>query len=186
MKKSTLAIIGSLTVAGGLLWLLRRDVADTAKKVLGMSYFTIDELCASSVAKNKGIDNTPTSIVRSRLQTLITECLDKVREIYGKPIIVSSGYRCPKLNKAVGGVANSAHLTGYAADLVPAKGGSLRAIFEACIRFGNYDQLIIEENSSGSRWVHISYVGNGKKRKEILAYKGGIYTNITNNWQNYV
>lgn len=187
MNKNTLtiAIITSLAVAGSLLWLFRHNITDTAKKALGMSYFTIDELCASTVAKQKGIDNTPTSIIRSRLNTLITECLDKVREIYGAPIIVSSGYRCPILNKAVGGVDNSAHLTGYAADLIPAKGGSLRGIFEACIRFGNFDQLIIEEKGL-SKWVHISYSGNSKKRREILAYKNGIYTDISHNWQNFI
>jgi hypothetical protein len=63
-------------------------------------------------------------------------------------------------------------------------GGSLRGIFEACLKFGNYDQLIIEENSRGSRWVHVSY--SGRNRREVLAYKNGAYHNIKNDWSRWV
>ena len=63
-----------------------------------MSYFTIKELSKSSTAEKLGIDNTPAPEIRAKLNTLIS-ALDKIREQYGKPIIVTSGYRCPELNK---------------------------------------------------------------------------------------
>lgn len=72
-------------------------------------YFTIEELCHSDIATAKGIDNTPTKDVKENLQALIDNVLDPLREAYGKPIYVNSGYRSPELNKAVGGVSNSQH-----------------------------------------------------------------------------
>ena len=67
-------------------------------------YFSIEELCKSDTATEKGIDNTPSSEVVEKLNMLIDNVLDPLREAYGKPIYVNSGYRCPALNKAVGGV----------------------------------------------------------------------------------
>jgi len=68
-----------------------------------MKYFTINELCKSSVASKKKIDNTPSEEVKVNLERLINEVLDPIREEFGKPITVTSGYRCSKLNKEVGG-----------------------------------------------------------------------------------
>lgn len=158
-------------------------VVDKAKEITGMKYFTISELTRSSTAQSRGIDNTPPPAVRAKLETLITECLDPIRRIYGRPIVVSSGYRSPALNAAVGGVANSQHTTGEAADLVPASGGSLAGIFRAAVQWGGYDQLIIER-SGNSKWVHVSY--GPRHRRKILAYNNGRYTDITNNWENYL
>lgn len=160
-----------------------QTVIDKVKETTGMQYFTISELTRSSTAQSRGIDNTPSAEIRAKLETLITNCLDPIRRIYGKPIIVSSGYRCPALNAAVGGVANSQHTKGEAADLVPASGGSLAGIFRAAVQFGNYDQLIIEQ-SGRSKWVHVSYTSAPRRR--ILAYKNGHYTDITGNWENYL
>ena len=158
-------------------------VTDTIRTTLGMQYFTISELCASTTARQRGIDNTPTAEARANLETLITQCLDPIRRIYGRPIIVTSGYRCPALNAAVGGSSTSQHLTGQAADLVPASGGDLNGIFRAAVSFGDFDQLIIEQSGT-SRWVHVSY--GPRHRHAILAYRNGTYTNITNSWENYV
>lgn len=82
-----------------------------------MSYFTVEELCYSATAKRLGIDNSPNKEVVENLNKLVENVLDPLREKYGKPIMVSSGYRCEKLNKAVGGAAKSQHLTGKAADI---------------------------------------------------------------------
>ena len=160
-----------------------QTVVDTVTNALGMQYFTIKELTRSATANSQGIDNTPTPEIRAKLETLITGCLDPIRHIYGHPIIVSSGYRSQALNAAVGGVANSQHTKGEAADLVPASGGSLAGIFRAAVQFGNYDQLIIEQ-SGKSKWVHVSYTGTPRRR--ILAYKNGRYTDITNSWESYL
>lgn len=67
-----------------------------------MKWFTIDELCYSATANAKGISNVPTADVKKRLELLVSEVLDPVREAFGKPIIVNSGYRSERLNKAIG------------------------------------------------------------------------------------
>ena len=136
-----------------------------------MSYFTINELSKSSTAEKLGIDNTPTPEIRAKLNTLIS-ALDKIREQYGKPIIVTSGYRCPELNKAVGGANSSQHVKGEAADLVGRNDNETRKIFETAKALGNFDQLLYEKNSKGSIWVHISYKASGNRKMYIDNYKG--------------
>ena len=136
-----------------------------------MSYFTIKELSKSSTAENLGIDNTPPPEIRAKLNILIS-ALDKIREQYGKPIIVTSGYRCPELNKAVGGVNSSQHVKGEAADLVGRNDNETRKIFETAKALGNFDQLLYEKNSKGSIWVHISYKASGNRTMCIDNYKG--------------
>lgn len=160
-----------------------QTVVDAVKTTVGMQYFTISELCASTTARQRGIDNTPTAEARANMETLITQCLDPIRRIYGRPIIVTSGYRSPALNAAVGGSSTSQHMTGQAADLVPASGGDLNGIFRAAVAFGDFDQLIIEQSGS-SRWVHVSY--GPRHRRTILAYRNGTYTNITDSWESYL
>ena len=136
-----------------------------------MSYFTIKELSRSSTAEKLGIDNTPTPEICAKLNTLIS-ALDKIREQYGKPIIVTSCYRCPELNKAVGGVKSSQHVKGEAADLVGRNDNETRKIFETAKALGNFDQLLYEKNSKGSIWVHISYKASGNRKMCIDNYKG--------------
>ncbi|ORX64927.1 hypothetical protein BCR32DRAFT_272903 [Anaeromyces robustus] len=126
------------------------------------------------------IDNTPSAAIRAKLESLIVNCLDPIREIFGKPIIVTSGYRCEALNKAVGGATNSQHKKGEAADLVPGNGGTLKELYRAIIKFGNYDQFILENSS----WAHVSWTSN--PRRQILYYNGSSYIDITNNYQNYI
>ena len=79
--------------------------------------FTLEELYASPTAQRRHIDNTPTIVVQQNLKMLAENVLQPIRDTYGYPIIVNSGYRCAELNKAVGGVRNSQHLTGCAADI---------------------------------------------------------------------
>lgn len=129
-------------------------------------YFTIDELCKSDTAKKKGINNTPTAEIKQKLEVLIDELLDPVREAWGKPIKVNSGYRSAKLNKAVGGVANSQHMKGEAADLNAGSVTLNKQLFELIRTRYEYDQLIDEANYA---WVHVSYVR--KNRKQVLHLK---------------
>lgn len=93
-----------------------------------MKYFTIPELLRSDMAAQYGIDNTPDDIARVNLKTLVHMVLDPVREAYGSPVIVSSGYRCPALNAKVGGAEHSYHLRGMAADIYP-KDGDLERLY---------------------------------------------------------
>lgn len=179
-------------VAAALLagWLIVRrltsnytSISSAMNAVIG-NYFTISELCASATATDKGIDNTPTEAVKANLTLLINNVLNPIRAAYGKPIRVSSGYRCAKLNAAVGGVANSQHLTGCAADLVPTSGGSLADIFRAAVKCGCYDQLIIEHKNS-THWVHVSY--SPSPRRQMLAYVNGGFVGITTaNFEKYL
>ncbi len=134
-----------------------------------MKYFTIDELCRSTTAKSKGIDNTPAGEIPSKLQTLIEELLDPIRESWGQAITVNSGYRCPELNAAVGGVATSQHRKGEAADLNAGDPAKNRMLFDKVVDLQQagmieFDQLIDE---SHYKWVHISY-RKGNNRNQVL------------------
>lgn len=82
-----------------------------------MKYFTIKELTKSSTATRYGIDNTPSKDIEENLKALVENILDPLRHAWGAPIIVTSGYRCSKLNKKVGGATNSQHTLGQAADI---------------------------------------------------------------------
>ena len=119
-----------------------------------MKYFSISELCKSSVANKKKIDNTPTEEIKRNLTVLIEECLDPIREKFGKPITVTSGYRCEKLN----------------ADLVGDTNEKTREIFEIARKLNVYTQLLYEKNKRGSIWVHISYNPNSTKHQCIDNY----------------
>lgn len=129
-----------------------------------MKYFTIKELCKSSTATQRGIDNTPNSEIVSNLEQLVDKILDPLREKYGKPVRVNSGYRCDKLNKAVGGSNTSQHKYGLAADITAGSRLENKKLF-ALIQQLNlpFDQLIDEKNYS---WIHVSISKN--PRKQVL------------------
>ena len=145
-----------------------------------MTYFTINELIASDTAKAKGIDNSPTTAVHANLVALIETLLDPLREAWKSPIRVTSGYRCAALNKAVGGSSTSAHLYGYAADIVPIN-GEIRKFKEFCKNyFGSrrhlFDQVILEVDGE-REWVHIGLkTADGRKRGQLMEYKNNRYT----------
>lgn len=130
-----------------------------------MKWFTIDELCRSETAQRKGINNTPTDNVRKNLTALVDNVLDPLRDWYGKPIRVNSGYRCTALNKAVGGVASSQHLTGQAADIDTNDTAENRRLMKHIEGNLDFDQLIWE---NGGAWVHVSYRADGKNRRQVL------------------
>lgn len=128
-------------------------------------YFTIGELCKSDVAVEKRIANTPDNTTIERMQALMEQCLDKVREMWGKPIGVNSGYRSAELNRAVGGAKNSQHLRGEAADITTGTKENNRKLFDLIVASDiPFDQLIDE---SGYRWLHISYCKD-YNRKQVL------------------
>lgn len=134
-------------------------------------HFTIEEMYASDTAKRLGIDNKPTTQKMINLVYLAAYVLEPLRKAMGEPIKIGSGYRCQQLNRAVGGVANSQHLTGQAADLCidgDIKKG--RRWFEYIRHNLPFDQLIWEHDRSGTYWVHVSYVfpDFGKNRKQVI------------------
>ena len=131
-----------------------------------IKYFSLSEFLNSATAKRLRIDNTPSFEVVDNLNKL-ADYLDVIREKVGKPILISSGFRCPVLNKAVGGVSNSQHQKGLAADLICADMASLEKVLRET---GGFDQLI-KEHCKGSKsfWYHVSVAPrNGKPRQQII------------------
>lgn len=131
-----------------------------------IKYFKLSEFINSVTAKRQQIDNIPSFEVVDNLNRL-ADYLDGIREKYGKPIFISSGYRCPLLNQAVGGVANSQHLKGLAADLICADMEKLLSIIRETKGF---DQLITEHTKgSKSYWIHVSVAPvSGKPRNQFI------------------
>lgn len=130
-----------------------------------MKYFSIKELTKSATAARKGIKNDPSIEECKSLTALIEKVLDPLREAYGKPIIVTSGYRCPKLNAAVGGAASSQHVKGEAADIrsVADTPEENKKLFDLIVKLGlPYDQLINEYNYD---WVHVSFSPRHRRQK---------------------
>lgn len=125
--------------------------------------FTVNELTYSDTAARLGIDNTPDADSLENLQFLVDNVLQPLRDMYGRPIVVNSGYRCPELNKAVGGAKNSQHMTGQAADITGGSKSENKHLFNLVLD-SDFDQLIDEKNYS---WIHISYNKN-RNRHQIL------------------
>lgn len=135
-------------------------------------HFTIEELCASQTAKAKGISNTPNMQQMINLVYLTASVLEPLRVAMGEPIKIGSGFRCQQLNKAVGGVTNSQHMKGQAADICIdgdiKKGKKWFAYIRDHLPF---DQLIWEKNpKTGNYWVHVSFIypDFGKNRHKVI------------------
>ena len=127
--------------------------------------FKISELIHSDRAVEKNINNMPDINSLDCMLELIVNCLQPIRDLVKKPMIITSGYRCKEVNKLIGGAENSQHLKGQAVDfkiqgMKPAEIVSI--IKESGIE---YDQLINEYDS----WVHVSY-SKGKNRRQVLKY----------------
>ena len=132
-----------------------------------MKHFKFYEMIRSSKAEELNIDNWPkdADIMDNLIFTM--QCLDDIREQYGLPLYISSGYRCDELNKKVGGVKTSQHTKGQAADIQLGSVEKNRAFFNWCqcnINDLPIDQLIDESNYS---WVHCSFKKDGG-RKQVL------------------
>lgn len=125
--------------------------------------FRFDELIKSETADKKKICNIPDFDAIENLY-LVAEQLQAIRDKFGKGIIVNSGYRCQKLNKAVGGTTNSQHMKGQAADIRPCDMKDLQALYDLIRDNFEYDQLIYERCGS-SRWIHFSYKKSGNRHK---------------------
>ena len=131
-----------------------------------IKYFKLSEFINSATAKRLGINNMPSFEVVDNLNRLAAY-LDGIREKFGKPILINSGYRCPMLNKAVRGAVRSQHLKGLAADLVCSDMEKLLSIIRETKGF---DQLITEHNKgSKSYWIHVSVAPVfGKPRNQVI------------------
>lgn len=155
-------------------------------------HFQLSEFITSATAKQQGIDNTPTIEVIENLQYLCQEILEPLREYFNEPIVISSGYRCPALNKAVRGSVNSNHLYGYAADIrLPTKLAPNPSLREPQGKLGSgqvriqdlargreyllyildnhkFDELIWEHDKSGNYWLHVAIKRQGPNRQRYV------------------
>lgn len=133
------------------------------------AHFTLEELIESDYAIRHGIDNIPNADVCASLE-LLAAGLERVRTVLAVPLYITSGYRCPKLNSALGGSVNSQHMTGLAADFKAPAYGEPREIAQAILDhedFIGFDQLIHE-----GAWVHVSF--SDRPRGDVLtAHWGG-------------
>lgn len=135
-------------------------------------HFTLEEMIHSDYAKKFGINNIPSQQVIKNLGYLAHNLLEPLREYLGKPIVITSGYRCEKLNRKVGGSSSSQHLYGQAVDIW-VQGISPQLLYEKIKQSGlDYDQLI-HEKTKNAEWVHISY--SKHNRHQNLIYKSGVY-----------
>lgn len=143
-----------------------------------MKYFVMRELYRSATADKYGIDNTPNSQVKANLEALVDKVLDPLREAYGRPLIVTSGYRCAKLNKVVGGASTSQHVGGQAADIKTTQSNAGNKVVFNLIRALKlpFDQLIWENGTDdGPDWVHVSYSKTQQRGQVLRKKKGGGY-----------
>ena len=132
-------------------------------------HFSLEEFLHSETGERLGIDNTPDARVRANLMRT-AQLMERVRDLLGKPITITSGYRGAALNKAIGGSANSAHMDGLAADFIcPAYGTpyAVCVLLEPQLEEFGVDQLIFEHT-----WTHIA-LRDGAPRHQVLTLLPG-------------
>lgn len=136
-----------------------------------MKNFKLSEFFASSTARKNGIKNEPhideRATIERNINSLVDNVLDPIREMVRKPIIITSGYRCPQVNKLVGGVNNSQHMSGCAADF-HVKGYNHSMMFKVFLDIFNtleFDQLIYYPSKN---FIHVSYVENCNRHEAFI------------------
>lgn len=132
--------------------------------------FTLAEMIRSEAASRRGIDNTPPPVIVTALTALCVHVLEPVRAHYERPVIVTSGYRSPAVNSAVGGSGTSQHSQGEAADFT-VHGVSNIEVCRWMEKNLTYDQLIYEFGESG--WIHASYRASRLRNMELSAVRRG-------------
>lgn len=123
---------------------------------LKSDFFTLKEFTQSSTATRLKIDNTPNAEILRNLQYGVQMVLDPLRRIHQQPIIITSGYRCVQLNKAVGGVPNSWHTKGKAADIHIKDEDEAREIFKILKTLPSVDTVLFEHSHS-TQWIHVQW-----------------------------
>lgn len=138
-----------------------------------MKYFTFEEFEKSETAKLRGIDNTIPDEYKENITEFVENLLDELREEWGSPIRITSGYRSEPLNRALNGSKTSAHTIGYAADIQPVNGKmkDFMKFVEEFLQDKVWDQCIWEKMKCGTcQWVHIGYKNRqNSQRKQIFS-----------------
>ena len=135
------------------------------------NYFTLREFFYSETAAKRGIQNIPDDFwVVENIKLKLLPALNLLREAWGGPIKISSGFRCLELNTAIGGAKKSMHMKGLAADLIPGNGDMkfFKAFVPVFFEDKAFDQIILEKSGS-SEWVHFGIENNeGRQRKMVI------------------
>jgi hypothetical protein len=134
---------------------------------------SLAEVTRSETAKRRGISNMPTPEHIENFKKLAVNIFQPIREHFGKPIIISSGYRSAELNKAIGGSLSSQHCSGEAIDIdMDGTDITNKQIFDFIKDNLTFDQMIAEFPKQGNPdWVHVSFASNRSQRKQILVAK---------------
>ena len=141
-----------------------------------MKYFTISEFIKSDTALKMHLWNGANREIEENIRSLVDNVLDPLRERYGRPIYVTSGYRCPKLNNLVNGAPNSQHTRGEAADITGGSPAENLKLAQMIAESGKFDQMILEEvgtNDLLPQWIHVTWKRNGWNRRNILKKVAG-------------
>lgn len=135
-----------------------------------MKYFSLRELCESTIANKRDICNVPEGLDEIlNMCLLVDHVLDPAREWLGEPIRVNSGYRCKMLNKAVGGVDNSQHCEGRAADITTKDSATNYKLLRYLLAVADVDQLIVYRDSNRDIvFFHVSYINSIENRREVI------------------
>lgn len=130
-----------------------------------MKYFTFEELSKTST----GLPNVPTEEHKRNLRLLVEKVLDPLRIVYGKPIYVNSGYRSTEVNKKVGGVANSMHLKGCAADITTRSRTYNLMLYYLLMWMTMYDEMKVTTviNEKDGKWLHVEYMEGNTPNKFV-------------------
>lgn len=128
----------------------------TTNTEIKSDYFTLAELTRSETAARHKINNSPTVEIVSNLQYGVDMVLDPLRRLYGQPIKINSGYRCEQLNKLVGGVSNSWHLKGNAADIHISSAVEAKILFAYLQKLPSVDTVLFE-HSKTAQWLHVQW-----------------------------
>ena len=129
-------------------------------------HFTFEEMTYSLRAQKEGIRNEPGREETVAITRLVCCLLEPARQRYGKRMIISSGFRCEKLNRSVNGKTSSQHRKGEAADIVA---DDMQELFDIFAEM-EHDQLLFEHNSKGDWWLHVSYKATGNRNITIADY----------------
>lgn len=147
------------------------NTMENTKNIQLSEHFTLWEMTRSGAAIRHGIDNTPDAEAIESLRALCLTVLEPLRRRYGR-IIITSGYRCQRLNRVVGGQRNSQHLLGEAADIHITSPEMAQRYASFIIRYTDFDQLIYEPAVRGGRrhphWLHVSHTTRRYNRHQVI------------------
>ena len=127
-------------------------------------HFTLEEMISSETARKMHIDNTPPDSAIKNLKILCTQVLEPARQRYGHPLTITSGFRCSKLNRIVGGQPNSYHLKGMAADIRISDFQSAKRLAELLNEQQLCDLVLVEYSRAGGQWLHVQFSRNPRHK----------------------